>query len=323
MDSAQQAGPGSRRPPRSNPVDQTVTLRIGVDFGGTKIEVAALDERGHVLVRERTPNPGEYGAALAAIRDLVERIDRDMGLRASVGVGVPGSISPRTGVMRNANSVWLNGRDFGGDLNRTLDRPVRLANDANCLALSEVVDGAAKGAKVAFAVILGTGVGGGVVVDGRLIEGAHGVGGEFGHMPLPWVQPDEAPGPTCWCGKQGCLEVWVSGTGFQNDFANVAGKSIAAEEIVRLATRGDKQAKAAFDRYVDRLGRGMAAVCNILDPDVFVLGGGMSNVGALYERLPDVIRRHVFSDVWEGAIVKAAWGDSSGVRGAARLWREP
>jgi fructokinase len=305
---------------RAKPLAQSAAARIGVDFGGTKIEVAALDEKGRVIQRERTPNPGAYDAAVATVRDMVTRVERDLGARASVGVGVPGSISPRTGAMRNANSLWLNGRDFGGDLGRALDRPIRLANDANCLALSEVVDGAAKGAKVAVAVILGTGVGGGVVIDGRLIEGANGVGGEFGHMPLPWPQPDESPGPKCWCGKHGCLEVWVSGTGFQNDFATATGKAFIAEEIVRHAERGEREAIAALDRYLDRLGRGMAAVCNILDPDVFVLGGGMSNVRALYARLPDVIRKYIFSDVWEGAIVQPVWGDSSGVRGAARLW---
>lgn len=298
------------------------TLRIGVDFGGTKIEAAALDAGGRVLNRIRAPNPGDYDAAIKAVCELVKRIETEAGRAGTVGVGVPGSISPRTGVMRNANSLWLNGRDFRGDLSKALQREARLANDANCLALSEAVDGAAKGAKVVFAVILGTGVGGGLVVDGGLVEGANGVGGEFGHMPLPWPRAEEALGPRCWCGQHGCLETWVSGTGFQRDFAEAGGAPIPAEEIVRRAANEDAEASAALDRYIDRLGRGLAVVCNIVDPDVFVLGGGMSNAPALYERLPDTIRRFVFSDVWEGAVVQANWGDSSGVRGAARLWRD-
>jgi fructokinase len=295
-------------------------VKIGVDFGGTKVEVAALDAGGAFLHRARTPNPGSYDAAIEAVRKLVADAESAIGARASVGIGAPGSISPRTGVMRNANSTWLNGRPFREDLSAALEREVRLANDANCLALSEAVDGAGAGARVVFAVILGTGCGGGVVVDGRLIDGANGVGGEIGHMPLPWPRADESPGPLCWCGKHNCLETWVSGSGFQRDFTERSGRALNAEAIIAAARAGESDAKAALDAYIDRLGRSLAVVCNILDPDVFVMGGGMSNVAELYAALPDAIRRYIFSDIWDGEIKQARWGDSSGVRGAARLW---
>ena len=295
-------------------------IRLGVDFGGTKIEVAALDGVGNFAARLREPNPGRYDAALEVVRDLVERAEHAAGEAESVGVGAPGSVSPRTGTIRNANSTWLNGRAFREDLECVLNRPVRLANDANCLALSEAMDGAAMGARTCFAAILGTGCGGGVVVDGALMEGANGIGGEWGHICLPWPTADEVPGPACWCGQYGCLETWVSGSGLMRDFAAVTGRSMTGEAIVAAARVGDAQALAALDRYVDRLGRGLAMVCNLLDPDVLVLGGGLSNVGELYAALPDAIRRHVFSDVWEARLAPAKWGDSSGVRGAARLW---
>ncbi|WP_454715928.1 ROK family protein [Caulobacter segnis] len=295
-------------------------IQIGVDFGGTKIEAAALAPDGEVVARLRTPTPATYDAALAAVRDLVERIEAQTGQRGSVGVGAPGSISPRTGVMRNANVVYLNGRRFREDLSQALARPVRLANDANCLALSEGADGAAAGARVTFAIILGTGCGGGLVVDGRLVEGGDGVTGEWGHIPLPWPTSDEAPGPDCWCGQKGCLETWVSGTGLQRDFKVRTGRELDGATIIADALAGEPDAAAAFDRLVDRLGRAMAVICNIVDPDVFVLGGGLSNVDALYQRLPAVIAPRVFSDGFAAKIAPARWGDSSGVRGAARLW---
>jgi fructokinase len=295
-------------------------IHIGVDFGGTKIEAAALDARGAFLSRLRAPNPGNYDAAIQTVCDLVAKTEAETGSSGTVGIGTPGSISPRTGVMRNANTVWLNGRHLREDLVRALGRDVRLANDANCLALSEAVDGAAAGAHVTFAVILGTGCGGGLAVGGRLIEGANGVGGEWGHIPLPWPAADELPGPKCWCGKHGCLETWVSGTGFQQDYERVTGMRLEGSAIVQAARRGEREAVAAFDRYVNRLGRSLAVICNIVDPDAFVLGGGLSNVSELYQRLPAVIREYVFSDVWDAKIVPAQWGDSSGVRGAARLW---
>ena len=298
-------------------------IEIGVDLGGTKIEAAALDPRdGRFLARVRTPNPGSYDAMIRTVCDLISRVEREAGDRGTVGVGAPGSISPRTGVMRNANSTWLNGRPFREDLSAALGREVRLANDANCLALSEVVDGAAAGARVVFAVILGTGCGGGLVVDGRLIEGAHGIGGEWGHTPLPWPTHDEIETTQCWCGKRGCLETWISGTGLQQDFQRATGRRLSGEGIVAAARAGDEAAAAALTRYIDRLGRALAVVSNIIDPDVIVMGGGMSNVTELYEQLPDRIREHVFSDIWHGRIVPARWGDSSGVRGAARLWSQ-
>jgi fructokinase len=295
-------------------------IRLGVDFGGTKIEAAALDEEGNFLARVRVPNPGAYEAALATVRDLIARVETETGSTGTIGVGLPGSISPRTGLMRNANSTYLNGRTFREDLSAALGRPVLVANDANCLALSEAVDGAAKHAKVAFAIIVGTGCGGGLVVDGKLVEGANGIGGEWGHMPLPWPSAAENPGPRCWCGLEGCLETWVSGTGFQRDYAAQGGKSATGQEIIEAARRGDAAAAQAFQRLTDRLARAIAVVCNLIDPDAFVIGGGLSNIPELFERLPGAVRPYVFSDAWEAKIVPAQWGDSSGVRGAARLW---
>ena len=296
-------------------------IRIGVDFGGTKIEAAALDPDGRFLARVRVPNPGNYDQALATVRDLIDRVEAEIGGTGTVGVGLPGSISPRTGLMRNANSTYLNGRAFREDLAVALGREVRVANDANCLALSEAVDGAVAGAKIAFAIIVGTGCGGGLVVDGQLVEGANGIGGEWGHMPLPWPSVAENPGPKCWCGLHGCLETWVSGTGFQRDYAEAqGGRVITGEAIVEAARRGEPAAGAAFGRLIGRLGRAMAVVCNLVDPDAFVIGGGLSNVPELFERLPGAVRPYVFSDNWEAKIVPARWGDSSGVRGAARLW---
>ncbi len=295
-------------------------IEIGVDFGGTKIEVAALSEDGAYLARRRAPNPGDYDAALAAVRSLIEAVESEAGHAGTIGVGAPGSVSPRTGLMRNANSTWLNGRPFREDLEAALGRPIRLANDANCLALSEATDGAAAGAKVAFAVIIGTGCGGGLVVNGVLVEGASGIGGEWGHAPLPWPGQDDAP-TACWCGLKGCLETWVSGTGLQRDHAVHGGAAMTGEAIVAAARAGDPAATASLSRYISRLGRGLAMICNILDPDVFVLGGGMSQVSELYERLPAAIAPFVFSDGWNGVVTPARWGDASGVRGAARLWR--
>jgi len=298
-------------------------IQIGIDFGGTKIEAAALNAAGDFIKRIRVGNPGAYNAALAIVHDLVQRIENELGERGTVGLGVPGSISPTTGVMRNANSVYLNGRPFREDLEKTLGRSIRMANDANCLALSEAVDGAAKGARVAFAVILGTGCGGGLVVGGKLIEGANGVAGEWGHMPLPWPTPEELPGPTCWCGQTGCLEYWISGTGLQRDYASATGEKLAGERIIADYRAGRPEAVAAFERYIGRLGRAIAVLCNIVDPDVVVMGGGLSNVAEIYELLPAAVAKRIFSDVVRTKFVQACWGDSSGVRGAARLWPLP
>ena len=305
-------------------------LYVGVDFGGTKIEAAALSHGGEFLSRHREPNPGNYSDAVKLVCDLIDRVEAEARSKdanlvhrvGTIGVGAPGSVSPRTGVMRNANSTWLNGKTFREDLESALKRPVRLANDANCLALSEAIDGAAKGLKNVFAIIVGTGCGGGLVINGHLVEGANGVTGEWGHIPLPWPRPEEYPGPTCWCGQKSCLETWVSGSGFARDFHQVTGRDMKGEEIISAMRAGDAEAEAAFDRLLDRLGRGMAVIVNTIDPDAFVFGGGLSNVPELYERLADKIRPHVFSDTWEAALVPAKWGDSSGVRGAAQLWQQ-
>ena len=296
-------------------------IRIGVDFGGTKIEAAALEGSGRELARVRAPNPGGYDAALQTVAQLVRQVEERAGAQnATVGVGMPGSISPATGLIRNANSTWLNGRDFTGDLKTVLGRPVRLANDANCMALSEATDGAAAGAKgVVFAAILGTGCGGGVVVEGQLIEGANGIAGEWGHTPLPWpTEQDKAP--PCWCGRKGCLETWISGTGLAADYARATGKSATAQEVVAAARQKDRWAAAALDRYIERLGRALAVMIDLIDPGVIVLAGGMSNTKELYERLPNEVAPHVFADAWSARIAQAVHGDSSGVWGAARLW---
>lgn len=308
----------------SSPVltsDASRPIEIGVDFGGTKIEAAALDAHGNFLARLRAPNPGSYDASIRAVCELVASAESQAGQRGTIGIGTPGSISPRTGVMRNANSTYLNGRRFHEDLSAALGREIRLANDANCLALSEAVDGAAAGCRVTFAIILGTGCGGGFVVDGQLVEGANGIGGEWGHIPLPWPTREEFDATKCWCGLRGCLETWVSGSGLQRDYAQSGGTAVDAQSIIRAAREGDERALVAFEHYVSRLGRAIAVIVNVLDPDTFVLGGGMSNVPELYERLPDAVRPYVFSDAWAAKIVPARWGDSSGVRGAARLWR--
>jgi len=295
-------------------------IQIGVDFGGTKVEAAALDASGKVLAKARVPNPGDYDKALNVVRDLVGELEQKLGARGTLGIGAPGSISPATGVMRNANSLYLNGRRFREDLSQALNRPVRLANDANCLALSEAVDGAGAGARVVFAIILGTGCGGGLVVDGRLIEGENGIAGEWGHMPLPWPTADEREGPRCWCGQNGCLEMWVSGTGLRRDFQEATGLTRSGEEIIAAWRAGDAAATAAFDRLMDRLGRSVAVLCNILDPDAIVVGGGLSNVPEVCQRLPGLVAGRVFADRWSTRIKPAVWGDASGVRGAARLW---
>ena len=284
-------------------------IRIGVDFGGTKIEAAALDANGRFLARVRGATPPDYAERLEATAGLVAEAERQAGVRVGrVGVGGPGSPSPLSGLMRNSNSTVLNDKPFPADLERVLGRTVRYANDANCLALSEATDGAAAEAGVVFAVIAGTGCGGGVVVDRRLVDGRNGVAGEWGHTPLPWPRADELPGPACWCGRRNCLELWLSGTGFAREAGRPAEAAVAA---------GDWP---ALDRYIERLARALAVVADILDPDVFVLGGGMSNIARLYERLPAAIAPHVFSDTYEVDVRPAAHGDSSGVRGAAWLW---
>jgi fructokinase len=292
-------------------------IRIGVDFGGTKIEAAALDATGRFQARVRAPTPGSYEAGLEAVCELVAEAERQAGAKAArIGVGGPGSPSPATGLMRDANTTHLNDRPFPVDLARALGRPVRYANDANCLALSEATDGAGAGQGVVFAVILGTGVGAGIAVEGRIIAGRNAFAGEWGHTPLPWAQPDELGGPVCFCGRQGCLELWISGPAF----AHHHGTGQAAPAIVAAATAGDVAARSSLARYKDRLARGLAVLSDILDPDVIVLGGGMSNVDALYDGLTDAIGAFAFTDVYTTPVVRALHGDSSGVRGAAWLW---
>jgi fructokinase len=296
-------------------------IRIGVDFGGTKIEAAALDEAGRYVARLRKPNPGDYEDAVQVVRDLVNEVERQAGVGPqNIGLGMPGSISPKTGRVRNANSVWLNDKPFDKDVRKALGRDVRVANDANCFALSEATDGAGAGAKVVFGVILGTGCGGGVVVDGRIIDGVNGVGGEIGHMPLPWPSAEERGAHRCWCGRIDCLETWTSGSAFVADYQAHTGENLTGDKIMERARDGEAEAAAAFDRYVDRLGRALAVIGDVIDPDVIVLGGGMSNTDELYDRVPPVLGRYIFSDVLNTKVLKAVHGDSSGVRGAAWLW---
>jgi fructokinase len=292
-------------------------IRIGVDFGGTKIEAAALDAEGRFQARVRAPSPGSYAASLEVVRDLIAEAERAAGVTgASIGVGIPGSPSPVTGLVRNANTTHLNGQPLHPDLERVLGRPVRLANDANCLALSEATDGAGADSHVVFGVIIGTGCGAGITVGRQVLAGHNGIAGEWGHTPLPWPRPDELPGPGCFCGRLNCLENWISGPGFAR--AHGTGEDAAA--IVDCAQAGEPAAVASLDDYIDRLARGLAVIGDILDPDVIVLGGGMSNVAALYDRVPGAIARYTFSDVFTTPVRKAAHGDSSGVRGAAWLW---
>ncbi len=299
-------------------------MRIGVDLGGTKIEGALLGAGSQILHRERVATPrGDYAGALVAIAELVKGLEAAAGtIGLPVGVGHPGSISPATGRLRNSNSTWMNDRPLKQDLERALGRELRLANDANCFALSEAIDGAAAGAHCVFGAILGTGCGGGVVVDGEVLHGANAIAGEWGHNALPWPRPewDEVPGPACWHGGHGCLETWISGSGLAADHARVAGEKLVAEEVVARSERGDEGCGATLSRYEDRLARALAAVINLLDPQVIVLGGGLSSLARLYRNVPALWDQWVFSDRVDTRLVPPAHGDSSGVRGAAWLW---
>lgn len=293
--------------------------RLGIDLGGTKIEIIALDESGTECFRRRIRTPrDDYEATLAAVRALVEEAERVVG-RATVGIGTPGAISPATGLMKNANSTWLIGRPLGQDIVRALGRDVRIANDANCFALSEAVDGAAAGASVVFGVIIGTGTGGAVVVDRKVVVGANAIGGEWGHNPMPWPEPEEWPGPPCYCGRTGCIETFLSGPGMSRDHRETTGQVVDAIEIAARAEGGDAAASRTLERYERRMARGLAAIINVVDPDVIVLGGGLSNIARLYERVPQLWLPFVFSDRVATKLVRARFGDSSGARGAAWL----
>jgi fructokinase len=296
-------------------------MRIGIDLGGTKIEGIVLAPDGFELARERVPTPqGDYRGTLVAVTALVNSLEDSCGRQCPVGIGMPGSWSRATGLVKNANSVCLNGQPLQRDLEAMLGRTLRFANDADCLALSEATDGAAAGAAVVFGVIIGTGTGGGIVVRGELLSGPNGIAGEWGHNPLPWPRPDELPGFACYCGLQGCIETWLSGPGLARAYLQRQGEALEASEIARRAGAGDVPALEMLERYIDRMARALASVINILDPDVIVLGGGVSNVQQLYSAVPARWGRYVFSDQVDTRLVPAHYGDSSGVRGAAWLW---
>ncbi len=296
-------------------------MRIGVDLGGTKIEAVVLGDEGEIVTRRRCPTPREsYANLLRAIVELVEDLESEVGERASVGVATPGAISPHTGLVKNANSTRLIGERLDADLSDALDRRIRVANDANCFALSEAVDGAAKGARTVFGVILGTGVGGGIVIEGRVIAGRQAIAGEWGHNPLPWPRASELPGLRCYCGRHGCIETFLSGPGLERDYREGSEAASSAAEIVRLAASGEQRAEACLIRYEHRLARGLAHVINILDPDVIVLGGGLSAITRLYESVPRLWGEFVFSDRVDTPLRPPVHGDASGVRGAAWLW---
>ncbi len=297
-------------------------MRLGVDLGGTKIEIIVLEADGTVVLRERVPTPqGDYSATLAAIEDLVRAAEQRLGVSGiPLGIGTPGALSRATGRLKNSNSVCLNGQPLLQDLEARLARPVRISNDANCFALSEASDGAAAGASVVFGVILGTGTGAGIIVDGKVLTGPNAIAGEWGHNPLPWPNADELPGPACYCGQHGCIETFVSGPGLARDHEKATGGMLSAETIVARAEHGEPASRATLERYYDRLARALAQVINILDPDVIVLGGGMGKVPTLYVEVPRRWGTHVFSDRVDTRLVAPKHGDSSGVRGAAWLW---
>ena len=304
-------------------MEREITGRIGVDLGGTKIEAIMIDRSGQELMRKRVATPkGQYRGTLQAIAGLVDALEQESGLCGSVGVGIPGTVSPTTGLVKNSNSLVLIGHPLDKDLEAVLQRPVRLANDANCFALSEATDGAAAGAGTVYGVILGTGVGGGAVIDSKVNVGTNAIGGEWGHNPLPWPNSSELPGPTCYCGKSGCIETFLSGPGLQMSYHRATGVEISAQEIAIRAQQGEQHANEIMAQYENRLARGLATVINLLDPDVIVLGGGLSNINRIYPHVKDLWGEYVFSDEVRTRLVKAQYGDSSGVRGAAWRWSD-
>jgi len=291
------------------------THRIGIDFGGTKIEIIVLAPDGTIILRRRTPNPRTYDGAIQTVTQLVEAAESETNLQCTIGVGIPGAISPFTGLVHNANSIWLNDRPFDRDLATALSRPVRVENDANCFALSEASDGAAAAHRVVFGVILGTGCGGAIVVDGKCLTGPHRIAGEWGHNPLPWPTPEDLPYPTCFCGNTGCLERYIAGPALAAD-----AHTHQAREIPARAAAGDPIATAALARHADRTARALAQIINVLDPDAIVIGGGLSNMDHLYTEVPRLLPRHVIAQRVITPILRNKHGDSSGVRGAAWLW---
>lgn len=296
-------------------------MRIGIDLGGTKIEALALGADGQELRRIRVPSPRhDYAETLKAIAGLVKTLETDLGEQATVGVGIPGTIIRPSGLVKNANSTWIIGQPLERDLSAALAREVRCANDANCLALSEATDGSGAGYRIVFAVILGTGCGGGLAIEGRVQEGLHSVAGEWGHNSLPWPRADEFPGPPCYCGKSGCIETWISGTALGNDYERSTGKPLSGGEVAEAAGRGDPQALAAIQRLEDRIARGFASLVNVIDPDVIVVGGGLSKLADIYRNVPPLLENYGFGGGIHTPIVPARHGDSSGVRGAAWLW---
>ncbi|NRG19324.1 ROK family protein [Rhizobiales bacterium] len=298
-------------------------MRFGIDWGGTKMEVIALDAAGNEAYRKRVPTPrDDYDGCIRTVVDLVAAAQVETGVAGTVGLGIPGSISPATGLVKNANSTWMNGKPLDRDLEAALGRPVRIENDANCLAVSEATDGAGAGKHVVHAIIVGTGSGSGIAIDGKAHRGANGIGGEWGGIVLPFLREDEFPGPECWLGHRNAIDMLCSGTGFEWDYRESTGRDIRGREIIERMRAGEAEAKATYERYLSRLARAMAMVANLLDPDVFVLGGGMSNVDELYDDLPDAMAPFVFSDQYEVPIHRAVHGDSSGVRGAAWLWND-
>jgi fructokinase len=297
-------------------------VRIGIDLGGTKIEGVVIDADGQVRERTRVPTPrGSYEGTLGAVAELVSRLEANISACCRVGIGMPGAVSPATGLIKNANSVWLNGKPFVRDVERALKRPVRVANDADCFTLSEATDGAGANGTTVFGVIIGTGTGGGIVVNRRLCSGPNAIAGEWGHNMLPWPQSnDEWPGPACYCGRTGCIETFLSGPGLERDYEIASGHALKTLEICSRAAGGDAVAEGSLARYEHRLARGLASIINVLDPAVIVLGGGMSNLTRLYDAVPRLWTKFVFSDRVDTQLVRAAHGDSSGVRGAAWLW---
>jgi len=296
-------------------------IRLGIDLGGTKIEIIALDEQGKEILRERTSTPQQdYSATLESIKNLIIESEKSLGAQGSIGIGMPGALSVATGLVKNSNSVALNGKPIKQDLEKLLGREIRVTNDANCFALSEATDGAGKNAPVVFGIIVGTGTGGGIVINRKVLIGPNAIAGEWGHNPLPWPQQDELPGRDCYCGKKGCIETFLSGPGMAADHLQVSGNKLTAPEIVQLAEQGDSSCEQTLQRYEDRMARATASVINIIDPDAIILGGGMSNIKRLYHNVPELWKKYIFSDRIDTRLLPPVYGDSSGVRGAAWLW---